>query len=196
MRGHPRWIAIAGLALAGCLAGCRGGTGAAGERPAPPGQLTVTGAAGGRFTGPAARVDIRHAGAGAPAVELVMSATDGTGRTWALQAALPAEALESLVLHARLVQRPLQVGDATVQLAAPGAEPVAAAAGLLQARLRDGQIEGAVTGAAAELDARFRGPFVVTCAAPAAGGGSTLVVDEKLESPACRRHAGLGRRKQ
>lgn len=190
--------ALAALAAA-VLAGCMGG-GSSGERPAPPGPLTVSTTAGARFTGPPARIDIRHATPGAPTVELVMSAADDRGRTWALQAALPAESLTSLTLRAQLVQRPLQPGDATVQLtaapasAAPPTEAVTASAGQLQARLQHGRIEGSVTGATPELSATFAGPFAVTCAVPSESGSTTLVVDERLASPTCKPYADLTRR--
>lgn len=192
MSKHVLWIAVACVSLAGCMST----TGPAGERPAPAGELVLTSAAGARFTGPAARIDIRHPEDGKPTVELVMSAVDGAGRTWALQAALPVEALDSLAIRAQLVQRSLQPGEATVQLSAPGASALAAGAGQLQARLNRGQLQGDVTGAGEEISATFAGPFAVTCAVPVAGGGGApmLVVDEKFESPACKPFADLTQR--
>jgi hypothetical protein len=192
-------ITIAAALAAAALAGCMGG-GSSGERPAPPGPLTVSSTSGARFTGPPARIDVRHATPGAPTVELLMSAADDRGRTWALQAALPAESLTSLTLRAQLVQRPLQPGDATVQLTAPPASAapqngaVTASAGQLQARLQHGRIEGSVTGTTPDLSATFAGPFAVTCAVPSQPGSTTLVVDEQLESPACKPYADLTRR--
>jgi hypothetical protein len=190
-------IVIPGMFLTGCM----GGASSPGERPAPSGQLVLATEAGAQFTGPAARIDIRIDQAGHPTAELVLSVADGTGRTWALQAALSMESLDSLNLRAQLVQRPLQAGDATVQLVAPGTEAAVAAAGLLQAQLRSGVIEGAVSGASAEFAASFTGPFAVTCAVPIAGapvptsgGAVALAVDEKFESAGCKPYASLGQR--
>jgi hypothetical protein len=189
MRGLVHIVVLAGATLTGCM----GGASPPGDRTAPPGPLAVTSAAGVRFFGSAARVDIRHTGAGAPSVELLMSATDEGGRTWAVQAAPAAEFLDSLALRAQLVRRPLKVGEATVQLTAPRADASTAEAGLFEARLRGGMIDGAVSGAAPELAAVFAGPFVVTCAVPAGDGSSMLVVDERFTSPACKPYADLGR---
>jgi hypothetical protein len=197
MYKHLRMIVIPGIFLTSCV----GGASSPAERPAPSGPLALTTEAGTRFTGPAARIDLRIDQAGQSTAELILSVADAAGRTWALQAALPMESLDSLDLRAQLVRRPLRAGDATVQLAAPGAEAVVAAAGRLQARLQRGMIEGDIKGASTELAASFTGPFVVTCAAPiagapvpVAGGAVPLAIDEMFESAGCKPYASLGQR--
>jgi hypothetical protein len=197
MRTKHRILVGAGSLLCGCV----GASPPAGERPAPAGQLAVTTEAGTRFSGPPARIDIRFDNEGTPSVELAMTVADADNRTWALQASLQATALDSQILQAQLVNRPLQAGDATVQLSSQGSEPVTAAGGQLRARLQAGTIQGDVLGTTASLAASFAGPFVVTCAAPiagapapTAGNAPALVVDEKFESQACKPYAGLARR--
>jgi len=197
MRMNHRMLIVAGSLLYGCV----GASGPAGERPAPAGQLTLTTEAGTRFSGPPARIDIRFDHGGLARVELAMTVADAEGRTWALQAALPAAALDSLTLQAQLVQRPLQAGDANVQVSSHSGDVAAAEDGQLRARLQGGKIQGDVLGTTANLAASFAGAFAVTCAlpiagapAPTEGGAPVLVVDEKFESSACKPYADLARR--
>lgn len=172
------------------------------ERPAPPDRLVVTTKAGTRFTGPAARIDIRHRRAAKPPdVEVAFSASGIAGRTWAMQAMAPSEFLRTLTLTAQVVDRPLEAGHASLQVTFPDVDDASlASSGLLQLRLERARLVGEVSGASDEFAAVFEGPFVVTCAIPTlsiAPGPSSeqtqpaLVIDERFESAPCKGHAAL-----
>jgi hypothetical protein len=184
---------------ASCLAGCVGGTAPGSERPAGSGQLAVTTEAGARFTGPAARIDIRIDAAGTATAQLMMTGTDSGGRTWTLVSAVPMAKLELRHVHARVVVHPLQPGDATAQLATREGAVTLASAGQLDARLQDGKIVGELIGASPDIAASFAGAFAVTCATVAAdgpvpaNGERALIVDDKFASEDCRPYAGLNR---
>ena len=177
------------------------------ERTAPPDQFVVTTKAGMRLTGPAARIDIRHAGpAGTPDVEVFFSASGGSGQTWSVQSVASPDFLETHSLTARVVDGLLGPGKASVQMRPATAESTAATAGLLSLRLSAGRLVGDTSRMSDELAAAFDGPFVVTCAVPASSAVAgapapapnaqetrpTLIVDEKFESALCRPYAALG----
>jgi hypothetical protein len=175
------------------------------ERPAPPDTFIVTTNAGAQLTGPAARIDIRHANPPQPPdVEISISATSGSGATWSTLTAAPPEFLETLSLTARVVDGRVVPGTATVQTGRANAEASAAPAGLMSLRLYDGRLMGEASRMADEHAARFDGPFIVTCAVPAAvmaidapapsadGPRPTLIVDEAFGSAPCRPYAALG----
>jgi hypothetical protein len=166
----------------------------------------VTTKAGMQLTGAAARIDIRFADAAkAPDVEVTFSASGGSGRTWAVLSAAPADFLESHSLTARVVDGRIGPGTASVQLRAGDAEATAAPEGLLSLRLYAGRVTGEASRMGAEFAATFEGPFIVTCAVPAAliagnapapSAGNAppiLIVDEAFQSAPCRPYATLGR---
>ncbi len=192
---------VAAAAGGGCPSASRPG----GELPAPPDPFVVTTAGGVRASGPAARVEIRYFDPeGAPEIEVAVAAADGSGRTWAARALAPLEFLQTRTLTAELVDGLLEPGTASVQVAVPGGDAAFAPSGTLELRLREGELVGEVTAAGEEFSARLAGPFVVTCAAPAASLGTqapapvsedalpALVVDERFESALCKPHARLG----
>jgi hypothetical protein len=201
-------LLVAALAVGGCG---QTTTGPDAERPAPPDQFVVTTQAGTQLSGPAARIDIRYVDAAqAPDVEISFSASAGTGRTWSVVAAALPEFLDARSLTARVVDSRITAGTATVQASVAGQDATAAPGGLLSLRVYGGRLMGETSRMGDELAARFEGPFVVTCAVPAAlmsdapqaaDPGSTqptLIVDEAFESEPCRRHeltsvAGRGR---
>jgi hypothetical protein len=175
------------------------------ERPAPPHMFIVMTNAGAQLTGAAARIDIRHANPPQPPdVEISISATSGSGATWSALTAAPPEFLETLSLTARVVDGRVVPGTATVQAGRANAEAGAAPAGLMSLRLYDGRLMGEASRMDDEHAARFDGPFIVTCAVPAAVGSidapapsadgppPTLIVDEAFESAPCRPYAALG----
>lgn len=169
---------------------------------APPDRFMVTTNTGMRLTGAAARVEIKYLDvARAPKVEVFLSASDSVGRTWASQARVSSDFLETLTLFAQVVDRPLQPGNAGVQVSRPGADASFAPSGLLKLRLQAGRLVGETSGMKDQFSAKFEGPFVVTCSVPAASMGAeapaptsenalpTLVVDQKFESALCKRYA-------
>ena len=175
------------------------------ERPAPADRFIITTQAGSRFAGSSARVDIRYSDGERPDVEISFSASDRVGREWAVTAAAPAAFLRTLSMSAPLVNRPLALGDASVQLRSASEEPSFAGGGRIELHLNAGQLTGETSGVAGDFAAKFQGPFVVTCAVPA-GSLSTgapsaasenalpaLIVDEKFESPLCKPYATLAR---
>jgi hypothetical protein len=175
------------------------------ERPAPPDRLMVTTKAGARFSGPAARIDIRHVNQSQPPdVEVAVSASGTGGRTWAMQATPRPDFLRTFTLSADVIDRPLQPGYAGVQAASPDGDTSLASSGLVQLRLEGGRIAGEVVSNDERFAATFEGPFVVTCAVPAGATAPqssatetpVLVVDETFESPLCKPYAALagGRR--
>jgi hypothetical protein len=190
------------------VGGCREATvGPDGELAAPPNQFVVTMGSGSQLTGPAARIDIRHVDAAQPPdVEIAFSASGNSGRTWSVLSAAPAGFLQSLALTARVVDGPIGVGTATVQVTLDGKEANAAPGGLLSVRLYAGRLMGEASRMDNEFAARFEGPFVVTCAVPvslaagdapassAASASPTLTVDEHFESALCRPYAMLAGR--
>ena len=166
----------------------------------------VTTAAGLRHTGPAAKVEIKYLDATkAPQVEVTFSASSSSGETWGAYSTAPPDFLETLTLSARVMDRPLKPGDASIQMSPRGGETSLAPSGLLSLRLLSGWMTGDATGMSDELAAKFEGPFVVTCAVPSSFMGveapasaedgelPALVVDEKLESALCKRYVTLGR---
>ncbi len=186
--------------------GCRETTvGPDGELPAPPNQFVVTTKAGRQLSGPAARIDIRHVDAAqAPDVEISFSASGGSGRTWSVLSAASADVLQTLSLTARVVDGRVVPGTASVQARLGDADGTAAPAGLLSLRLYAGRLIGEASRMDDELAATFEGPFIVTCAVPAAlmrgeapapsaaDPRPTLTVDEAFESALCRPYATLG----
>ena len=175
------------------------------ERPAPPDTFIVTTNAGAQLTGAAARIDIRHADAAQPPdVEISISATGGFGGTWSALTEAPPEFLKTLRLTARVVDGRVVPGTATVQAGRGNVEASAARAGLMSLRLYDGRLMGEASRMDDEHAARFDGPFIVTCAVPAAlvavdaptpsadGRWPTLIVDEAFASALCRPYAALG----
>jgi hypothetical protein len=193
----------ASLAAAACNPGVVGpGT----ERPAPPDAFMVTTNAGTQLTGPAARIDVRHVDATRPPdVEISFSAAGGSGRTWSALIAAPPGFLQTLNLTARVVDGGVVAGTATVQEATiTGGDITAVTAGVLSLQLRAGRLMGEGRRMDGERMATFEGPFVVTCAVPAAlttqgapAPGTdqlppTLVVDENFESASCAPYATLG----
>jgi hypothetical protein len=195
-------LLVSALAVGGCG---QAPTGPDGELAAPPDQFVVTTEAGTQLSGAAARIDIRYGDAAQePDVEISFSASGAGGRTWSVVASAPPEVLETMSLTARVVDGRVSPGTATVQASLPSGEAAAAAAGLLSLRVYAGRLVGETSRMGGELAARFEGPFVVTCAvpaalmsndAPAAAAGSSvssLVVDESFESAPCQRHAALG----
>jgi hypothetical protein len=199
-------IACALLVVALAGGGCRQSpVGPDGELSAPPGQFVVTTKAGTQLTGSAARIDIRHGDAAkAPDVEVSFSAAGSGGRSWSMLSAAPADFLETLRLTARVVDARVVPGTASVLAGLDDREPAAAAAGLLSLQLHAGRLSGEASRTGDEFAATFEGPFVVTCAvpaallpgaAPASGGADTpptLTVDETFASERCRPYATLG----
>jgi hypothetical protein len=174
-----------------------------GERPAPPDRLMVTTRASARFSGPAARIDIRHVNPSKqPDVEIAFSASGNAG-TWAIQATPRSDFLRTFTLSANVVDRPLEPGYASVQVASPDGAATLASSGLLQLRLQSGRIAGEVDSNAELFAATFEGPFVVTGAVPAGATAPqssatetpALVVDETFESALCKPYAALARRR-
>jgi len=197
-------LAATALVAAGCN---RDANGPRQERSAPPNAFMVTTNAGAQLTGTAARIDIRHAAADTPPdIEISVSASGGTGRTWSLLTAAPPDFLKTLKLTARVVDDRVVPGTATVQTGSDSTEPAAAAAGLISLRLFNGRLTGEASRMDDDHAARFDGPFVVTCAVPAAvpagevaapvpSGGEArpaLTVDEAFESELCAPYASLG----
>ncbi len=195
-------LLVAALALGGCG---QTTTGPDGELSAPPNQFAVTTQAGTQLSGAAARIDIRYADAvQAPDVEISFSASGGAGRTWSVVTAAAPEFLDTMNLTARVVDGRVTPGTATVQAGIGSAETAAAQAGLLSLRVYDGRVMGETSRMGEELAATFEGPFVVTCAVPAAVKSNdvpapaprstqpALIVDEAFESAPCRRHANFG----
>jgi hypothetical protein len=190
------------LAAAACNSGVVGpGT----ERPAPPDSFLVTTNAGTQLTGPAARIDIRHVDATQPpAVEISFSAAGGSGGSWSALIAAPPGFLQTFNLTARVVDGQVVPGTATVQATIAGGDSTAVTAGVLSLQLRAGRLTGEARRIDNERMATFEGPFVVTCAVPAAlftqGAPApsteqlppTLVVDENFESAPCAPYATLG----
>jgi len=188
------------------VGGCRDATvGPDGELPAPPNLFVVTTKAGARLTGPAARIDIRYADAAkAPDVEISFSASGGAGRTWSVLTAAPADFLQTLGLTARVVDDRVVPGTASVQARLGDAADIPAPAGLLSLRLYAGRLMGEASRMDDQLAATFEGPFIVTCAVPAAmlAGEApasstadprpTLAVDEAFATELCRPYATLG----
>jgi hypothetical protein len=161
--------------------------------------------AGAQLTGAAARIDIRHANAPQPPdVEISISATSSSGVTWSALTAAPPEFLETLSLTARVVDGRVVPGTATVQAGRANADASAAPAGLMSLRLYSGRLVGEASRMDDEHAARFDGPFIVTCAVPAAlvavdaptpgadGPRPTLIVDDAFASAPCRPYAALG----
>jgi hypothetical protein len=199
-------IACALLVTTTAVGGCRQpGVGSGEEQAAPADQFVVTTNAGARLSGPPARIEIRHVDeAKAPDVEVVFSASVGSGYTWSVHSVALPVFLETLSLAARVVDSPLEPGTASVQVALPNAEATAAPSGLLSFRLHAGRLVGEAGRMRDEFAARFDGPFVVTCAVPAAAMASgapesiakitrpTLILDETFESALCRPYAALG----
>jgi hypothetical protein len=176
------------------------------ELPAPPDRFVVTTGAGLRLTAAAARVDIKHwDAANAPEVEIFISASGGSGRVWVAQIAAPADFVNTLRLRAPVVDRPLEVGEATVSVTLRGGDITFASSGLVQLRLQARWVVGEASGMSKEFSAKFEGPLVVTCAVPAAAltarppapaskrGLPMLVIDERFESTFCQRYAALAR---
>lgn len=167
----------------------------------------VTTNAGMRLTGAPARVEIKYLDvARAPKVEVFLSASDSVGRTWASQARVSSDFLETFTLSAQVVDRPLKPGNASIQVSRPGADASFAPSGLLNLHLQAGRLVGETSGMRDQFSAKFEGPFAVTCAVPAASMAvgapaptsenalPTLVVDEKFESALCKRYATLAGR--
>jgi hypothetical protein len=192
---------------AAALGGSQWTAGLKNEEPAPPERFVVTTHAGMRFTGAAARVEIQPLDtARAPEIEVVLSAADSLGRTWAVQLMAPSDFLNTLTLSARVVDGPLQPGTANVQTSLPGADASFAPSGLLRLRLQAGWLVGEARGMTDEFSAEFEGPFVVTCAVPAASMAvgapaptsenalPTLIVDERFESTLCKPYKALAGR--
>ena len=170
------------------------------ERPAPPDRLMVTTKAGARFSGPAASIDIRFLNpTPEPDVEVAVSASGTGGRTWAMQVTPRSDFLRTFTLAADVIDRPLQPGYAGVQAASPGGDTSLASSGLVRLRLEGGRMTGEVVSNDERFAATFEGPFVATCAIPAAGTAPqssatetpALVVDERFESPLCKPYAAL-----
>jgi hypothetical protein len=205
MNAMRKVIACAQLVTALGICGCREAeVGPDLERPAPPNAFLVTTNAGTQLTGTPARIDIRHVDAtSAPDVEIMFSASGGSGDTWSVLAAAPAGFLETQRLTARVVDGRIVPGTASVQMRRD-LEDTAAREGLLSLHLYAGRLSGEASRMGDALAARFEGPFVVTCAVPAAlmPGGTpapsadssrpTLIVDEAFESAPCRPYATLG----
>ena len=177
------------------------------ERAAAPDTFVVTTAGGTRLAGAAARVDIRYSDAGRePEVEIAFSASADSGRSWAIQSMAPADFLKTLTLSAGVISGPLARGQASVQLNPQGGAPSFAAGGVLQLRIQGRRMTGETSGTSADFSARFEGPFVVTCAVPAAALAEAapasssndtrlpLVVDEQFESTLCKPYASLAGR--
>ncbi|MSQ47070.1 MAG: hypothetical protein EXR78_01585 [Deltaproteobacteria bacterium] len=174
------------------------------EQPAAEAPFVVTTSVGPQLRGTAARVEIKYLDvAQAPQVEIVFSAADAADRLWAAQALPPADFLKTPTLSAQVVDRPLTLGTASVQVSQAGGDAVFSPGGLLTLQLRDGRLVGETREMGDEFSARFEGPFVVTCAVPATtltGDAPTptsdntlpiLVVDERFESPLCQPFATL-----
>jgi hypothetical protein len=189
---------------AAALGGSQWTAGLKNEEPAPPERFVVTTNAGVRHTGAAARVEIKYPDAAkAPEVEVILWATNSLGQTWAVQLMAPSDFLNTLTLSAQVVDRPLQPGNASVQVSLPGADASFTPSGLLRLRLQAGRLVGEASGMTDEFSAEFEGPFVVTCAVPAASMAvgapaptsenalPTLVVDEMFESTLCKRYKAL-----
>ena len=176
------------------------------EQAAPPDRFLVTTATGQRHTGAAAKVEIKYLDATkAPQVEVTFSASSSSGDTWGAYSTVPPDFLETLTLSARVMDRPLEPGDASIQVSPQGGETSFAPSGRLNLHLLSGWLVGDASGMSDKFAAKFEGPVVVTCAVPSSlmgveaptaaedGELPTLVVDEKLESELCKRYATLGR---
>jgi hypothetical protein len=192
------------IMAAAAAGGVRWTAGLENEQAAPPDRFVVTTNAGMRLIGAAAKVEIKYLDAAkAPAVEVVLSASDRLGRTWALLSTASSDFLETLTLSASVIARPLQSGNVSVQVNFLGADASFAPSGLLHLRLQAGRLVGETSGMSDDFAAKFEGPFVVTCAVPAdfMGAGAPtptsenvlplLIVDEKFESALCRRYIAL-----
>lgn len=195
------------MIMAAAAGGFRCTPGQHNEQAAPPDRFVVTTKAGIRLTGAAARIEIKHLDAAkAPEVEVVLSTSDSSGRIWAVQSTPPLDFLEALTLSARVVDRPLKLGNASVQVSLPGADASFSPSGLIKLRVQAGRLMGEASGMNDKFSAKFEGPFVVTCSVPAASMAAvapsptsgtalpTLVVDEKFESALCKRYAALAGR--
>ncbi len=169
------------------------------EQPAVEEQFVVTTSTGIRLVGMAARVEIKYPDvAQAPQVEIVFSAANASERFWAVQAFPSADFLKTHILSAQVVDRPLTLGKASVQVSQSGGDAVFSPGGLLTVQLRQGRLVGETRGMGDEFSARFDGPFVVTCAVPATAltveapiptsGNAVpiLAVDERFESALCQ----------
>jgi hypothetical protein len=196
-----RLIACALLIATG--AGChQGPVGPGGEDTAPPDQFMVTTAAG-VLSGPPARIDIRHVDPSKPPDgESAFAASGSPGHRWSVLLMAPPDFLQTQRITAPVVDGPLREGQASVQVGEAGADVSAAASGLVSFSLYGGRLAGEARRLPDEFAASFEGPFVVSCAIPASAGtaapapvsgspSAALVLDERFESPLCRRFAGL-----
>jgi hypothetical protein len=183
--------------------GCQSGPVApGGEDAAPPDQFMVTTAAG-DLSGPPARLDIRHVDPSKPPdVEVALSASGRAGQRWSVLLMAPPDFLQTQRITARVVDGPLHEGEASVQVNGAGADASGAASGLVSLSLYGGRLAGEARRVPDGFAANFEGPFVVSCAIPASSGdgapapaagspAAALVLDERFESPLCRRFAGL-----
>jgi hypothetical protein len=195
-----RLIACAALIATG--AGCHGPVGPGSEDVAPPDQFMVTTAAG-VLSGPPARIDIRHVDPSKPPdVEVSLSASGSSGHRWSLLLMPEPDFPQTQRITARVVDGPLREGQASVQVGGAGADVSTAPSGLVSLSLYAGRLSGEASRVPDGFAANFEGPFVVSCSIPASSGAAApapvagspsgpLVLDERFESPLCRRFAGL-----
>ncbi|KFE72075.1 hypothetical protein DB31_0336 [Hyalangium minutum] len=173
------------------------------EQPAPPDRFVLTTRDGQRFTGADARIDIRFTERTAPAdVELSFTTSDAAGGTWAALARPPVDFLRLRSLGVPIATGALGPGQAAVERRSAEGTSTLADSGELQLKLEDNKLVGEFSRTPAGFEARFAGPFVVTCSVPQSAGGPNppspegggslvLVVDTNFETELCRPFAAL-----
>jgi hypothetical protein len=176
------------------------------EQPAPPDRFVLTAGDGQRFTGADARIDIRFTDRSAPAdVELSFATSNAVGGTWATRARPSGDFLQRRSLGAPIKTGALEPGEAAVERTSAEGSWTQAGSGELQLKLEGNQLVGEFSRTPAGFEARFAGPFVVTCSVPQSIGGSNppapegggppvLVVDTNFETELCRPFAALAGR--
>lgn len=198
MMAHHIVIGLLGVSLAGCRSGNSDI-----EQPAPAERFVVTTSDGQQLTGPDARIDIRFfPGATVPDVEMFFMASDASGNSWAARARPSPDFLQRRTHTAAVMTGPLEVGHATVERRSSVGALQLAPSGELRLRLENRLLQGELSRASGGLDARFGGPFAVTCSVPMSGGqaptgdsgGSALTVDTAFETALCRPFAALAGR--
>lgn len=202
------WIlaVMAAVSLSGCKDRHQGAeqvTPTSEEQAAPPDRFFLTTRDGQRFTGADARIDIRFSDRTAPPdVELSFTTSDAAGGTWAALARPSADFFQLRSLGAPITTGALGPGQAAVERSSAGGTSTLADSGELQLKLEGDKLMGEFSRTPAEFEARFAGPFVVTCSvpqsaggpnspAPEGGGSPVLVADTNFETELCRPFAEL-----
>jgi len=175
-------------------------TGTEANRNSPPQtNLTMQGEDGTTLSGTVARLDLSYSEQSRePDVRIDFAAVDARGTTVTIAAACDQSILESGTASLTLTNGALQIGQAMMQSRSPDGTVTTSAVGELHLDISHG-LHGTI-----DIDqvgeVRFEGPLRLRCAvpeaqlphddsrppAPVGEGAVVLVVDQKLESSACR----------